>query len=1577
MKKIILFFVLLGFFGGAAQAQHTGVDAADKVAEGASQINKVKESNNWTDRFAKDDLMTLPVGIATGHDNALYQVVISKAKFYPEYAEVTVFCQVDIPQGTDQQGGKNAPRSLYFGADGVKISNQGGIIGDAKLTLLGDVHIELGSKWGLSLYGGFDMDTGKVLNQTYVTIDCDGFKELHLTGAVHFSEELIKRIDTTTGDIMPGTTRDYDHPILGTQTMPNRVKGDFRFTAKSWNDILVSVSLEPFTLAEKQNGENYQGNFQFHVNNAVLDLSDSRNDSNVVFPREYWENGLLFPTEQSWRGVYVESLAVALPAEFKTKDQPTKRIEIGTRNLIIDKHGVSGIFSATNLFPLEQGTTSTSNAWAYSLDLLEVSFVTNQLKGGRLKGDILLPISKAKEGDEAKKMALGYEGFISRREYGLQVTAKENIDFNIWQAKATLANGSAVELKVKEGKFLPKANLSGQISFHVKHNEAEQDDPNEKDLVAFQNIDFQDLQLQTVSPMISVRSMGTKGELKFNNFPVSIGNIEVKMDDRYAALSFDLGLNLMDSNMFSAKGGLSIVGKLSSEGVVQKWRFDKIDIHKIIVDGSFSGMNIHGRLDLMKKDPVYGDGFNAELSVQYTGVPVGDDAAEGSQGEGMFGIRSKAIFGRKDFRYWYFDASVNFKGAFITGFGGGAYYQMRRKAGLDPTEFSPSGLSYEPDYNTGLGVKALLRMGFAGMVDAEASFETAFTKSGGIAFIGMYGRGTILSEIPGGSAIANAIQRVQESTEYFNKAQPLDLLDIVGGVQGAKNEFNQLSQGQSSTAPNTPTGSLATVAETEMPSEKGGGTAFGFRTQVGIEHDIANGSIFGMFKAYLDVPGGLISGTGPDGTVGYAEFYKGRKDWHLYMGTPDQKVGVKLGIGSVFLKIGSYFMSGTKLPDSPPPPAQVARMLGVDAKELDYMRDENQLANAGGMAFGASLEIDTGNLNFLIMYARFMAGMGFDIMLKDYGEASCLNTSSDRLGINGWYANGQAYAYLQGELGIRVKLWFIKMKIPILTAGAATLMQTKLPNPFWARGYVGGYMNVLGGLIKGKFRFKVTIGKECVFADAGILGGMKMITDLTPKEGSEDVDVFTAPQATFSMKVNEPLVIPEDSGDNTYKVQLDKFRIVDEAGAEVPSSIEFSQMKDRATILPTDVLGSRKKYKVEVEVSFYKLENGAYVPVLENGKPATESKTVDFVSGEAPEYIPLHNIKYAYPVVNQQYLYTKEYPQGYIQLKQGQDYLFELDQWETAIKLIDKESKEELKAVFTYNTASNQVNYELPKKLKNERDYLFSIISTSKTGQVIDREKTRAYAGQTETGESVNQDGNEIQVTENQAEVVLSEGEVDRLSYAFGTSKYKTFVDKMKRIKTTSYNFGVKYSDAIALENAISSEEPFETIELTGSSYTDNQPLLMPEALLDDKYFTLDINPYLYANYTSEGRYTFTNRDTDEYGIPPSKALFIRSYYLMSADRNVNKTWRMSYFPYTYNLGQIYKEDWVNLTNQIANDAMDHPIVPSSVYYELLRKRFEFMRHGEYKINLNYTLPGDRQKTTYQYKYKNLNEFRF
>ncbi len=87
------------------------------------------------------------------------------------------------------------------------------------------------------------------------------------------------------------------------------------------------------------------------------------------------------------------------------------------------------------------------------------------------------------------------------------------------------------------------------------------------------------------------------------------------------------------------------------------------------------------------------------------------------------------------------------------------------------------------------------------------------------------------------------------------------------------------------------------------------------------------------------------------------------------------------------------------------------------------MRDLNALGDGRGFAIGMDLSVDTGDMNFLIFYARLRAGVGFDIMIKDYGETAC--KGSGQIGIDGWYANGQAYAYVEGELGIKVNLWFL------------------------------------------------------------------------------------------------------------------------------------------------------------------------------------------------------------------------------------------------------------------------------------------------------------------------------------------------------------------------------------------------------------------------------------------------------------------------------------------------------------------------------------------------------------------------
>ncbi|OMQ09540.1 hypothetical protein [[Flexibacter] sp. ATCC 35103] len=1534
-----------------------------EISIATASIDKIDVSDLWIDKLSNQDLVELPVGIRKTISNVQYSIGITKAVFSPEYTTLTVFCRVDIPQ-KDKNG---QPMQLFFGADNVKLSHQGGIVGEAKLVLLGNVDIPFSdNKWQVSLYGGFDMATGNVNDLTYVTIDCDGFKEMKISGAVEFSRNLILPIDPSTKTVdEKKLTVPKTYYNGKTVQIPNRVRGDFSFTASSWNDMLVNVSLQPFTLKDKRNGKDFDGNFQFLVSNAVLDLSDVKNDPAVVFPEYYTKNALLVPSQESWKGVFIQTFDVGLPKEFQTTDTASnkERIHVGAQNLIVDKFGVSGTFYADNVFPLDRGITSQEKSWAYSLDHIDVTIAANTFVKANLSGEILLPISKAKpekketavttpptpapvtpvtaattvtpaKPAQTNRTGLTYNGFISMEEQQLVVVTKDSISFDIWKAKALLLPNSSIELKLVNGKFLPKANLNGEISFGTNKGASDEKDVEGKKTVDFKGISFENLQLQTVSPIISVRNMGYKGTVAFGNFPVSIGNINVAINGDNSRIDFDLGINLMESVGAGATARIGIKGKMYDDGYRQRSKYDGLDLSAISINCKFSGLTINGSLILMEKDPVYGNGFNADLEVDVAGV---------------VNVKAKAIFGRTTFRYWYFDAAVKWPPVpapfMITGFGGGAYYKMHRNPDVAIGDFSPSGLSYTPDDKISLGIKALIyfNIGSESVCDGEAGFEIAFNSKGGVNRLAIFGKANVMATIPGLKNVTDLMGKVASNVTSKKSFMGVTDSDLKGSFASK----------------------YIPEAKLAIPGDLS--AAVGIKMAAAVEFDFQNNSMHATTDVYINTPGNFLSGIGEGGRAVWGVFHKDPKDWYMYMGTPDDRCGIKIGVAGMYLKTTSYFMAGTLLPGSPPPPAVVAQILGVDAKELDYMRDENALKNGGGVAFGASLDFDTGDLSFLLFYARFQAGMGFDIMLKDYQEARCSNTG-DRVGINGWYANGQSYAYLQGELGIRIKLSFLKLKVPIISGGAAVLLQAKLPNPVWMRGYVAGNMNVLGGLIKGKFRFKFELGEECQFENASPLGGLKLITDVTPKQSSTDIDVFAVPQAAFSMKVNEAFVIPEDVGDVTYKVILEKFKVFD-GTKEIPGVLEWSSMKDRANFVSTDILPPNKELKVQVEVSFQKMVNGSFQPIKVDGKVATEFEERLFTTGGAPNHIPLTNIKYSYPVVDQKYFLEEEYPKGYIQLKRGQDYLFEDSNWETNIK-VDQDGTSTAKATaFNYDTSTNEVYYDLPN-IDQDKKYNFSIVSSIK--QTPSRNTTAATKTNT-----ISDDGNDIQIKENQADALSkAEGSIERLTYSFNTSKYKTFSAKMNSISTQNYNFWPLFSDVIYLTNTISSQEAFDLADLQGVNYSDNKPIIIAQSKLNDEYYGTDIYPYLYKDYPVNGNYAISNRDTSELGVIPAKAIPVNAYYMTSIENNINQSWTKGNFPYKYNLPLIYKQDWVDLDNQIVNGYVNGDTSIETIAKRFKNSTFQFMRYGNYEIVMKYNLPGDKQANEFTYKYRNNNNFR-
>ncbi|MBF4516614.1 hypothetical protein IRZ71_09670 [Flavobacterium sp. ANB] len=1482
-------------------------ETSDDLKTAMATCLKIDESGNLTDVLEPKKLSMLPLGIKKTIGGIQYMLGISNAKFTPEYTELTAFVRIIIPQ----HGADGKPKELFFGANNIRLSHKGGLVGDTNLVLLGDVPIKInGENLLLILKGGMNMKTGVVANQTYVTIDCNGFKELGITADVQFSRNMLEPVDN-------------NYVALPS---PALVTGNFKTIVSNWNDILIEISLPKFQLTSKKG-------FCFELNKAVIDFSDLRNSQSVKWPPNYATKYLVPGNENLWRGLYVQSLKIVLPEEFKKKNSK-ERIRFEATDLLIDRMGVSGTFSGSNLIGIDEGDAS---GWQMSLDNVSITLVANSLTAASFGGDILLPVSdKSGKCNGGTRSELAYKGLIDplNNEYLLNAQVTNGICFQAFKAQAVIEKNSYVELKVKDGKFLPKAVLYGTLSLNASNKpitaaEAialEKTDAasggsatgEKKETVSFKGVIFQNLMLQTVSPYISADYFGYKNVQNdgstVSNFPVTINEIALITTDESASLKVDLAINMME-NQFNGQTKFYVVGKFGKDEGIQKWKYDHLKFEQISIAADLGGMKLKGSITIMDNDPVYGKGFKGSLSCDFTGG---------------IKVEANAIFGSINFRYWYVDAMVdglNIPAGAITfkGFGGGAYYHMK-KDGFS-NRFAASGSNYVPDIDSGLGVKAMIKFAATGTSSAfwgGAGFEIAFNSKGGINRISIYGEGHVMQtfEIPGASELTDALKAVTENES------------LMGKIATEALKTSNLSKAAAELYPNDVEASM------------------GINAFAAIEYDFRLKTLHGSFDLYISTPGGFIQGRASGNRAGWAVLHFAPDKWYVRAGTPTDRLGIKLAIGSFEVEAGGYFMMGDDIPGSPPPPDIVAKLLGVDVATLDYMRDENSVASGKGFAFGADFSLKTGNMTFLAFYANFQCGFGFDIMVKDYGEAQC--KGSGQIGIDGWYANGQSYAYMQGEMGINIKLFFIKKKISIMKGGGAVLLQAKLPNPVWIRGYMAGYFDILGGAIKGSFRFKLEFGKQCEFVNDTPLQGLKAIADITPGEGTKDVDVFTLPQVGFNMPVEKVFTLEDDAGIKYYMLKLEEYSIKKD-GVLIPGTINWNDTKDLVTFTSTDVLPPNSDLILNVKVSFQEMVNGNWKTIYDQGQVAMETETRKFSTGAAPNNIPVNNISYCYPVFDQKYVYQNESKQAYVVLKQGQPYLFDLKNGQSQ-KAFYKTADKTATTALRYDSSLKKVIVDLPV-LQTSKPYNLTLMTLVP--------KTDANGNLSENYDKQQSDDANIDIKNNQlSETITAGSDIELLQYNFNTSQYNTFQEKMTAKKARNTYIEIIYSDVHALHAENASTEPFDEIEIIGNNKTLNIPLVNVEATLDDNYYKNYIYPLIYKGYPLESDFTFP-RDTNVLGAPPTKGIELLTWYQSDLTNNPKSSYLRERLPYRYNQPYYYKTDFTNLQYRVVNKYVNGQNPGMSERYNyIINGTFPMIQDGNYNIKLNYTLPGGQAGTS-------------
>jgi len=1341
---------------------------------------------------------------------------------------------------------KGKDTTLAFKVTRAKFDKNGFKDG-ARLELISDVPVELFSSTTLTFKK----------HDTYIDWDCKGFKSLGISCDVSFDTSFI-------------VCENPDGTING-----KRVSTSFETKIKGWDDLIVEVNMPAFQFRKLKG-------FGFYVSEAVLDLSQTTNSFGTVFPPGYQTPSMPEPYSPLWEGFSLKSFTVKLPPEFK-QNNSNERITFSANNILIDEQGFTGELLAYNLLDISEGTAS---GWAFSLDTLDLKIITNRFEKARLSGQLQLPIT-----DSAG--TLGYHGFIDNSgNYFLSVDMANTLNVPVWSARMNLYDDSKVLLYKKDNNFVVSALLNGDLSIKSKDSGA----------VDIAGIKFQGLKLQTQKPYMDIAalSLSTPNQGKMANFPVSLYYVGFQKNAYDVGLSMKLAVNLVGDkdHGFSADAGFTVWGELEKNQGRTKYKYKDISFDEIKIDIDASTYAFKGVLNIYKSDATYGSGFRGAVDASFTPG---------------FTVSTTAQFGKvNDFRYWYVDGLLGLpsgipilqSGFGLYGFGGGAYYHMRRKSsgeisiptGSSHNNDSPtgagmtlSGISYIPDKSVYLGVKASTIVGTYPKPDAFnslATFEISFNSNGGVRSIGF------------------------EGDAYFM-----------------------------------------------TPLNKRGSNSQLYAT-TNISYDFNNKVLHGQTSAYVNIPH-VVTGANPNNLAGTSVIHFEPNKWQITVGTPTQRVALRV-MDSI--RFSSYFMIGNDIPDIPPLPSNVSSIV----KDLNNNISSSDLSSGDGFIVGASLDVHIRQAQW-IFYGNFDAGCGFDLMLKNYGMSTHCSGSTKPIGFNGWYAQGQAYAYLQGNIGLNISDGIFKGKYSIMDLAAASVLQAKFPNPTWMQGNVAGHYSILGGVVEGEYNYKFTIGKQCEFVGASGLEGMDLIAGMSPSDASKDVDVFTSPQVSFNMKINKVFNFEDINGNKkTYRIVFDYFKVSSD-DKPIAGHLVWNSKGNVVVFEPEDILPGKSKITLEAKVHFQQRINGQWRDVYKDGKPVSEVKRTSFRTGETPDYIIPDNVAYSYPMDRQLNFYPKEAQEGYIQLKRGQDELFVASsQWVQKGKFMG--STDTLEFDFTYDSQNNRINFVIPDGLKNNEIYKMVLVKIPRgKNQSVDENVTDVTVSLSDTS------GNSVNITSKQIEGTrVNYKENDLYSLYMRSSYYNTFSEKIDAMqKSAPWSWPV-LNGVHKIGLNMSNKEFFDRYEINGGE--DFSPLVQLYTDTDNEWFEQKVDPLMYSHLKGGSSQRFPGdvyiswRDTASIGVPPVKtSVFI--YSNGSPDLLSDEYIAQGY--YTDNTGFVSLEN--NIDYYVYKDYNDlcqkagcsNGLSGNDALKKLLETPYPSMLSGYpnyyyYKVEIKYFLPGKK-----------------
>ncbi|HLP92802.1 MAG TPA: hypothetical protein VK168_02155 [Saprospiraceae bacterium] len=1094
-------------------------------------------------------------------------------------------------------------------------------------------------------------------NKTYLEFDCKGISKVQLNGGMEFSRDKAIPVDAQNKVV----------------AAPAKLVAKFEVAIENAMNWTADA-----TLSHPKFSVPHAEGILFSAQNLKIDQSSTANVPGMKFPSNHPKKNKV-----DWRGIYLGTVSITMPDWMKDGKKNAPVAVVGLSDLLLDKTGLWTNVQALNVMPkLDDGDLA---GWAFSVDTIRLKIESSALTGGGVGGYLRLPVCES-----GVKYAATIAAGNPEADFSFSVKTTDEVEIDAFIAKAVFGPNSSITIAKKDGKWSPAADVNGSIT--VGWEEANKDAQKENAVSSFKlpTLQFSKLLIQNNAqgkPRVQEfkiewdnPNVKQNDQHKLAGFPLKLGGLSVDCDGDVLALGLDLDITLTkgEANKNGLKGStaFSINGQYDNDKKCYLYKNTTID--SISVNAKLSVAEIGGALALYKKDDTFGNGFKGSITATIRGIGIGVTATLQ-----VGNVTEKG----QNFDYFFFDGLFKYDQGFkipgapmasIYGFGGGVWYNMEPTSPLKDFNYAAygenpgdlnkpgstaTGVVFEPQLGK-LGFKAKVLFGLSGGAQAGGK-----TFNGDVTF-----------------------------TMYLSTEDKFRLDSIV----------------------------LDGNAYVVQPMDsRNNARIHGF---MHMQMDFVSPSFTLVAGLQVDL-GSVLSG---DATLA---MHFSKQEWYVHLGkwstkelegmdpwsnSPENtRCNLNIDLKVLEASVGCYFMIGSDVPGLPPLPKSIRdKMVDQNNKPVsDNRPDFGSFDGAKpGFGFGAALKAEI-DISVLIVYADIDITIGFDAVLQDLkGATTC---DGNTVGVNGWYAQGQAYALLDAEVGLRLDLWFWKSPSwKLFDMYAVAVLEGSFPNPNYFKGFIAVNGQALNGLIKVNRSFQFETGEKPCY-NPSPFGQYPIVAAISPKENDKvaahkNVQIaFNFPRGYFEVANTEQPEIPA----KFYCYKIEKFEVKHGNQSLPMSAIDYVD-EYHAQYYPKTQYGlwpEKAHLRLFIEVNGY--EKGKATPVTK--KP--ERDTVEFDTREWPKKVDWAMLQESNPQPNKRF-FNHNGKKGFLKYKpnKGQGYIFNPQNDDKALYDVSKTKYytvfTELKTgkrsigTFTYNNDGSLIEFPIPADLKKTTIYSFELI---------------------------------------------------------------------------------------------------------------------------------------------------------------------------------------------------------------------------------------------------------------------------